>query len=113
MYPPPLDLTSFVSSVINVLQFVFKSQAIRLYRSFLRETKGSPPVTVESYLMVVLDPSTRKEVMKPIREEFERRKMERDFEKIKYNLSMGKREFHNLQTMIELTRGRPTTSYLI
>lgn len=54
-------------------------------------------------LTIALDEDTKNELHGHIRSEFERRKKEQSLEKIKYYLSQGKREFHQLQDMIEFT----------
>jgi len=48
---------------------------------------------------------SRKELSSHIRSEFDRRRNEKNLEKIKYYLSQGRREFHQMQAMLDLTDG--------
>ena len=57
-------------------------------------------------LTVALNKDTRTELLTHIRAEFERRRNEKSIEKIKYYLSQGKREFHQLQGTLDLTGGK-------
>jgi hypothetical protein len=57
-------------------------------------------------LTLAMEEDTKKELLTYIRGEFERRKNERNIEKIKYYLAQGRREFHQLQATLDLTGGK-------
>ncbi len=77
---------------------------IQLYREVLRTLKRNELLYTE--LTTALNKDTRTELSTHIHAEFERRRNEKSIEKIKYYLAQGKREFHQLQATLDLTRGK-------
>ena len=74
---------------------------IKLYRNILRQIKRT--LLLFRILTVALDKGVRKELRDNIRYEFERHRNEKDMDKIKYYLSQGQRQYHQLQSAIELS----------
>ena len=73
----------------TLAQFLLRSRVLALYRSIVRATNRIPPSS-----------STRAEMKKFAREEFDRHRGVADASKIRYLLSTGKTEFERMQRYV-------------
>ncbi|ORY95489.1 hypothetical protein BCR43DRAFT_525214 [Syncephalastrum racemosum] len=90
--PPPLP-KFFKDQDLTLRHFLIKGEVLSLYRQILRCTKA-------------LEKSQAKDIRDFARQDFERFRHERDYDKIRALLSSGKQQMHNLQTALNLAHAK-------